>query len=733
MKKNQTPFSGLALCSLFVFSNACYGQVPVADRFYSFEPGAELESSGTFVTNLNLTNTVQVSSFGAVVGSNSLLVTAADATATQQFIEGALQANNIAAPVDDRRTIAFWMRANPVQSGNATMLSQGFSTQNGQRFDLRLQNGLLRLEIGGGFQRAEDVLLNDDCWHHIAVVVPEAEAVMQDVILYIDGVEQTNIEYSGNETDAINTTSFRSILGDSNFGSRDFDGYLDEVGFWSVPLTAAEVLELYGDPIITLFGSESEVVEVGSSADLIIHFDADAAVATLDSGGVQTDLIALDTDGDGKVVFTVMPTATATYTLDVQRGGESDSRSITLTVPIIPPSSPYSDLVRSDGAIAYYQFEEPAGSPAIFDSSGNGHHSVGFVGSPVLGEPGAIGQGVRLNGGESITTGLTFDPGNLATQEGGFSIELIFLADEGATDLNTNTFVSQRDGTGLGRSIAYLDGDGAFSSFLGGVGRSSGVIPGNNTLCHSVFVYDSVVDEVRYYLDGVLISTVTGVTAEAATGEWILGSQKLQASQFLFGILDEVSVYPLMLDDPNDDGDLTDSKVASHYTAYLAEAAPLLGIDADADLIFSGESATLTWKTGDAAESVSISELGIVSGSEAGGTFSAAVSPMVTTTYTITVTAGGETFTQEVTIVVEQPEADFSLEVVGFDTEGGLEILAATPSLNFEYALMRGTDLLTFATEVTTFTPSEQENILVDPAPPVGKAFYRLERRVPAP
>ena len=713
-----------AMLSL-VLAVPAVAQVPTADFFYEFD--TNVNNSGTGGYNLFLRATTSLSSFAPVSGQGSLFIDAS--AATNQFVEGLYGNNPNLTFADDRRTIAFWMRAAPTQTyGSATMFSQGFSTVNGARFDLRLDAGKLRLEIGGGFQRVESQTLTDDCWHHIAVVVPFEESTMEDIVIYIDGEVQTDIEFGGNEADPINTVDPRFIWGDSNFANRDFDGYLDAAGVWLLPLNATEVAEVYGDPVVVAYDSELDLVSSGDPVTITIQFDPAAETATLDDGTTVTDLIAEDVDGDGKVELTFNPTSSATYDLSVTRGADTEARSLVISVVEIPAPTPYSTLVLDDGAIAYYRFEETPGSPGIFDASGNGFHSTGFIGTPATGVDGAIGTAVLFDGNSSIATQLNYDPSVNANGDGGFSIEMIIRRNG---DIEAaEVFIAQQNGTGTGRTFININGNAEITSFLGGqTALSTAVLPAD-TWCHVVFVYDAVIDQVRFYVDGQPAGSTSGPIAELATGNWIFGSNKDQTTQLLDGLMDEVSIYDSLLDDPNNDGTLDDSKVLSHYEAYLAEAKPLLGFSADVVSVNSGDTVTLTWKTSDLADSVSISGLAPLPGASGGGTFTQIVNPTETTTYTITVVDGSETYEQTVTVVVNVPAEAFVLEPLGFN-EGSFEFLAKVPLTGVSYTLTRGTDLLDFGTVVTTFTPTELETPISDPAPPEGKAFYRLEETEP--
>ena len=147
------------------------------------------------------------------------------------------------------RTVAFWMQMPPEFPDNATMVSWGGTTgaQDGARFDIKVRSwgskvGCLRVEVQGG-ATTTDMTVNDNQWHHIAVVVPdEPNVTIGDVEIYIDGELQTNTPY----TRQINTGTDNDVLiGDSFWGDRWYQGLLDDVRIYSYALSEAEIKALY--------------------------------------------------------------------------------------------------------------------------------------------------------------------------------------------------------------------------------------------------------------------------------------------------------------------------------------------------------------------------------------------------------------------------------------------------------------------------------------------------------
>lgn len=200
-------------------------------------------------------------------------------------------------------------------------------TANFQRFDIRLDAGRLRVELqGGGFTTTSN--LNDDLWHHVAVVVPLAESTLGDVRYYIDGQLIGNL--SG--TQAINTAPSQMRMGDSLHDiGRDFIGSLDDVRVYDEALDDAAVLDLFNDgvanlPALLCFRASNDTIEPGEFTNLLWEVDPEVDSASLDRG--LGDVLTIGAQG----LVNVSPTVTTVYTLTVQRGAEQVRQQVTVFV-----------------------------------------------------------------------------------------------------------------------------------------------------------------------------------------------------------------------------------------------------------------------------------------------------------------------------------------------------------------------------------------------------------------
>jgi len=323
------------------------------------------------------------------------------------------------------------------------------------------------------------------------------------------------------------------------------------------------------------------------------------------------------------------------------------------TIPVL--YADYPDTILNDEPLAYYRFEEAVGATAIADSSGNNFGGDVNVGAVTFGDAGLFGNSGGFAGDASILTTLLLDP-----SAGDFSVEA--LINPSALG-GTQVFVSNQDGTGLGRSnLITINANGVFRSFVGGAATDTEPIFENNSWYHVVLTYDrSAADlgetTVRLYVNGELLGSSL-VVAEPADGGWVIGSQKLQDNSFYNGLIDELSIWDIRLDDPDGDGDESDSLVANHYKEFLAAADVLLEFDTDTEFISSGGSATLSWSVSPALTSLTVDDgTGPVDvlGTTVDCIGSLVVSPTADTTYTLTGTSPVGTEMLEVTVSIDSP------------------------------------------------------------------------------
>ena len=144
------------------------------------------------------------------------------------------------------RTISMWIKTDlpdPASTLDLALASWGSNSPT-NKWVFRVQEsdgqaGAIRVEVNGGAIVGTTVV-SDNQWHHVAAVVPEGGGkVVGDVQLYVDGNLETPSHDSGNV--AINTALSQDLQIGTDFASRHFHGYIDDVAIFDVALTSDEI------------------------------------------------------------------------------------------------------------------------------------------------------------------------------------------------------------------------------------------------------------------------------------------------------------------------------------------------------------------------------------------------------------------------------------------------------------------------------------------------------------
>jgi len=141
----------------------------------------------------------------------------------------------------DPRTVTAWVRVEP-NASTLAIVRWGTSNVSGATWSNVIDaNGKLRVAVWTGTVTG-DTAVDDDIWHHVAIVLPDKEDVkVEDILLYVDGVqENTTLTYG---TQTIDTAVDIDVL-ISEGGS--FDGLLDDVRIYDRALTVKEIRQAAG-------------------------------------------------------------------------------------------------------------------------------------------------------------------------------------------------------------------------------------------------------------------------------------------------------------------------------------------------------------------------------------------------------------------------------------------------------------------------------------------------------
>lgn len=132
-------------------------------------------------------------------------------------------------------TITAWIKTN----GNGEIVGWG-NNSGRQRVEFRLDGGRLRVEHGSGNKRG-DTNVNDDRWHHVALVVPE-DGDIESTIFYLDGEfdPQRTISNPANKFNLV--ANFDVQIGRQyDTTGRQLYGLLDDVRIYDKALTQDEI------------------------------------------------------------------------------------------------------------------------------------------------------------------------------------------------------------------------------------------------------------------------------------------------------------------------------------------------------------------------------------------------------------------------------------------------------------------------------------------------------------
>lgn len=146
------------------------------------------------------------------------------------------------------RTQEAWIKTE-FDETSAAILSWGVNGGK-LKWDMRLNGGALRIEYNGGFRTGTEKI-NDNMWHHVAVVVPDSVGdippTLDEVLLYVDGEFDPIADFTQG-TEPINTSDGTEVVIGSAYSAPDakyFIGNISDVRIWSVARTGTEIKDNY--------------------------------------------------------------------------------------------------------------------------------------------------------------------------------------------------------------------------------------------------------------------------------------------------------------------------------------------------------------------------------------------------------------------------------------------------------------------------------------------------------
>ncbi len=198
-----------------------------------------------------------------------------------QFNNGAYVLTSFFPPLGSAsRTFSGWFNV-PPSSNKTLMYYGGTSSYGGDRCEPGIfDNGQFLLDCSdGGVITANSYA--DSTWHSFVVVVP-LNAAISNILVYMDGVLQTNLTVLSPAT-PINTATINPLqFGELWGGQRQLTGALDEVRIYNRALSSNEVAQLYSiesTPPLAITNQPNGYVVYGQNTNLSVSVSSQTPVS----------------------------------------------------------------------------------------------------------------------------------------------------------------------------------------------------------------------------------------------------------------------------------------------------------------------------------------------------------------------------------------------------------------------------------------------------------------------
>lgn len=413
-------------------------------------------------------------------------------------------------------------------------------------------------------------------WHHLAVVFDfDANQGVSTTTLYWDGQPTGTAQQGLGVTPDVPTE-----LGSASVaGQERWIGALDEVAFYSAPLSAARIQAHFE----AFIAGEPPVITsqpVGGS-----FLAGDAVTLSAGAQGVNVsyqwfkDGSPLAGETSATLTFAaIVPSNAGTYRLRATNAaGSVDSDNASVRV-VVPDLAAYQTAVRAESSlVSYYPFDNATANDSKSSNNGSLQGDAGFT--PGVGR--GTDQALLLGGAGWVNLGQVEDFDFL---DGSGTVEAWIRADWTASPGYNPAIFADRNGNPVNWSVHMEAGKGA-----GGLWNGSSYAPlplaGIGTRWHHLAaVFDRAGGNGTFtlYWDGAAVSTTLQGLGSAPESPTELGSSSPDAQELWIGALDEVAFYR---------DALSATAVRSHYQALLG------GPTEPPTLVFSltGTELTLSW------------------------------------------------------------------------------------------------------------------------------------------
>ena len=154
-------------------------------------------------------------------------------------------------PLQGQRAVSCAVWVKTVSSENQLLINSSSTWGNKLKgfFNLNLKDGIPEVMVAANQKIVADTSpLNDGKWHHLAASMPKDGCKLSEVELFVDG-ERVKTHLIGLDSSLHFNNSVRMGFGGLNYSAKIFNklpvtafvGAMDEISFWTRPLTAVEV------------------------------------------------------------------------------------------------------------------------------------------------------------------------------------------------------------------------------------------------------------------------------------------------------------------------------------------------------------------------------------------------------------------------------------------------------------------------------------------------------------
>ncbi len=413
-------------------------------------------------------------------------------------------------------------------------------------------------------------------WHHLAVVFDyDADQGVSTTTLYWDGQPSGTAQQGlGVSPDAPTELGSASVAGQERW-----IGALDEVAFYSTPLSAARILAHFeafvaGDPpVITS-------QPVGGS-----FLSGDAVVLSAGAQGVNVsyqwfkDGAPLPGETSASLTLAaIAPGDAGVYKLRAANAaGSVDSDGASVRV-VVPNLAAYQSAIQAETSlISYYPFDAATAEDAKGSNDGTLQGDAAFT--PGVGR--SADQALLLAGGGWVNLQQVeaFD-----FQDGSGTVEAWVRADWSASPGYNPAIFADRNGNPVNWSV-HMEASKAAGGLWNGSSYAPLPLVDTGTRWHHLAaVFDRADGNSKFtlYWDGTALSTTLQGLGPAPESPTELGSSSPDGQELWIGALDEVAFYS---------DALPASAVRAHYQALMGGSAepPTLAFS------LAGTELTLSW------------------------------------------------------------------------------------------------------------------------------------------